>query len=103
MTYLRGHKLSKEEVISKAKTYSTKSEFSSGFRSGYEHAKRNGYLNEIHSFLKSNVIVWTKEKVLERASECLNLVTFQRRYPGAYAYSLRHEFYEEIKNIINSK
>ena len=69
-------------------------------------ASRNGYLEEIKKFLTSNKKpngFWTKEKIIESASQYTRLVDWRKSEPSAVVVARRNGWIKEAKTAFRVK
>ena len=98
-----------DTVISEAKKYKTKKDFSLNARGAYKVALQNKWLNECTWFDVTGVLLskskvnywadkktWTYERCKELASEVKGRFALRRKSPGAYQASLRNGWLDEF-------
>ena len=102
MPYVVEHgKWSKEAIINSAKQYKTIAEWRNAVESAYAIASRNGFLEEIRSFLSTTKKpngYWTKERVLSSAKLFKNLSDWKKAEPSAVVIARRNRWLNEAKN-----
>lgn len=100
MSYVTEHgKWSKEAVIKEAKKYSTIAEWRSSSQSSYVIANRNDWLKDCISnmrIIKRSNGYWTKERILESASQYKTKAEWRRVEPSAYVIGRRNGWFDDI-------
>jgi predicted GIY-YIG superfamily endonuclease len=84
----------KERCANEAKKYSSRSEFQKMSGSSYNASKKNGWLNEICSHMKSNR--WSIEKVIKLSKGCKSREDFRRLNAGAYQWAWKNKKLNEL-------
>jgi predicted GIY-YIG superfamily endonuclease len=92
-----------EKVIETAKQFTRLKDFSDTFPRAYSVALKNGYIDEIKSFLehgKRNY--WSIDKVLEIAKEYDTIKDFRIANKQAYDIAVHYGWLDELKKILKS-
>ena len=107
MHYVTEHgKWTKDAILASAKSFKTIAEWRLNEGSAYVIASRNGYLEEIKKFLTSNKKpngFWTKEKIIESASQYTRLVDWRKSEPSAVVVARRNGWIKEAKTAFRVK
>jgi hypothetical protein len=90
-------------VKKEAQKYDRRKDFESNARPFYAAAYRNGWLSEVCAHMKSDIIRWTKDMVLNVAYNYKNISSFIGENSGAYKHAIRHKYIIELNNIYLNK
>ena len=96
----------KERIQEAAKKYSTRSEFANGNRGAYMKAQREGWLNEVCSFMVSPTKpkgFWTEERLFELAKEYKSRADFYKNEPSAYRIACLRGWIDKVNLIFDEQ
>lgn len=101
----KGYWQLKENVLSEALKYDSKSAFYTNCREGYHKALKNGWWDEASKHMSSRV--WTLEKIKEEALKYNSRKEFSNGNSGAYSAALKKGWMDEVcghmKKIVTSR
>lgn len=96
-----------EKCIEEGLKHNTRSDFMHNSKGAYDSAKRNGWLNQVYSNIKTFDrkdlnLYWTKELCQTKALLCDTCTEFRKKYGGAYRSAKRHNWLNEMcQHMIN--
>lgn len=98
----------KERCIEEGLKYEYKSDFNLNSKGAYDSARRNGWLSEIHSKMKTFNrkglnLYWTKERCRTNALLYNNRTEFRKKSSGAYASAKKYNWLDDICQHMTSK
>lgn len=100
MTWLKKPGLTKDECFNRAKKYTSVAGFNKNDPRAYQKCLANNWLSEMTWLEPTKGTkydpVWTFEKVVEVASECISKNDFRKKYPGAYHAAKRNGWYDKL-------
>ena len=92
--------IDKNRVISEARNYDRRIDFSIACPGCYKIACEEGFLDEACAHMKSYVVTATKEEVFARAAEIGNNHDFIKQAPAYYNIAVKHKYLKELKEKV---